>query len=70
MYANLTGRRTTRLKGVRKPMSKIRIAIAGLGNCESSLVQGIYYYRSKQPEDAIGMMHWDIGGFTPVISRW
>ncbi len=46
-------------------MSKIRIAIAGLGNCASSLVQGIYYYRDKKPEDAIGLMHWDIGGFTP-----
>ena len=46
-------------------MSKIRIAIAGVGNCASSLVQGIYYYRDKKPEDAIGLMHWDIGGFTP-----
>ena len=47
-------------------MSKIRIAIAGVGNCASSLVQGIYYYRDKKPEDAIGLMHWDIGGFTPA----
>jgi myo-inositol-1-phosphate synthase len=46
-------------------MTKIRIAIAGVGNCASSLVQGIYYYRDKQPEDASGLMHWDIGGFTP-----
>jgi myo-inositol-1-phosphate synthase len=29
------------------------------------LVQGIHYYRDKQPEDAIGLMHWDIGGFQP-----
>jgi len=43
----------------------LRIAIAGVGNCASSLIQGIYYYRDKQPEDAIGLMHWDIGGFTP-----
>ncbi|GAB4315160.1 MAG: inositol-3-phosphate synthase [Methanobacteriaceae archaeon] len=46
-------------------MDKIKIAIIGLGNCASSLVQGIYYYKDKKPEDAIGLMHWDIGGYTP-----
>ncbi|HDL10224.1 MAG TPA: inositol-3-phosphate synthase [Candidatus Omnitrophica bacterium] len=46
-------------------MSKIKIAIIGLGNCASSLIQGIYYYKSKKPEDAIGLMHWDIGGYKP-----
>ena len=46
-------------------MRKIKIAIAGVGNCASSLVQGIYYYRDKGPENAIGLMHWDIGGYTP-----
>ncbi|RME65023.1 MAG: inositol-3-phosphate synthase [Nitrospirae bacterium] len=44
---------------------KIRIAIIGVGNCASSLIQGIYYYRNKAPEDAIGLMHWDIGGYEP-----
>jgi len=43
----------------------IKIAIIGLGNCASSLIQGIYYYRDKEPEDAIGLMHWQIGGFRP-----
>lgn len=38
-------------------MQKIKIAIAGIGNCTSSLVQGIEYYRDKSPEDAIGLMH-------------
>ena len=47
-------------------MGKIKIAIAGLGNCASSLVQGIYYYRDKSPQDAIGLMHWEIGGYTPA----
>lgn len=47
-------------------MRKIKIAIAGLGNCASSLVQGIYYYRDKSPRDAIGLMHWEIGGYTPA----
>jgi myo-inositol-1-phosphate synthase len=46
-------------------MSKIKIAIIGIGNCASSLVQGLYYYRSKIPSDAIGLMHWDIGGYRP-----
>ncbi|RUM90517.1 MAG: inositol-3-phosphate synthase [Thermodesulfatator sp.] len=46
-------------------MSKIRIAVAGVGNCFSSLWQGINYYRDKSPEDAIGLMHWDLGGYRP-----
>ncbi len=46
-------------------MEKIKVAIIGIGNCASSLVQGIYYYKDKNPEEAIGLMHWDIGGFTP-----
>lgn len=46
-------------------MEKIKIAIIGIGNCASSLIQGIEYYRTKSPEDAIGIMHWDIGGFKP-----
>lgn len=46
-------------------MNKIRIAIAGIGNCASSLIQGLEYYRDKTPEDAVGLMHWDIGGYRP-----
>ena len=46
-------------------MHKIKVAIVGVGNCASALVQGIHYYRDKSPEDAIGLMHWDIGGFEP-----
>lgn len=46
-------------------MSKIKIAVVGIGNCASSLIQGIYYYRSKIPEEAIGLMHWEIGGYVP-----
>jgi len=46
-------------------MGKIKIAIAGVGNCASSLVQGIHYYKDKKPKDAIGLMHWEIGGYTP-----
>jgi myo-inositol-1-phosphate synthase len=46
-------------------MEKIRIAIAGLGNCASSLLQGIEYYRDKDEADSVGLMHWDIGGYKP-----
>ena len=46
-------------------MRKIKIAIVGIGNCASSLVQGIHYYRSKSPDDAIGLMHWEIGCYLP-----
>lgn len=46
-------------------MGKIKIAIAGVGNCASSLVQGIHYYQDKKPQDAIGLMHWEIGGYQP-----
>ncbi len=46
-------------------MGSIKIAIVGMGNCASSLIQGIEYYRHKQAEDAIGLMHWDIGGYKP-----
>ena len=46
-------------------MSKIKIAIIGIGNCASSLIQGTHYYRSKTPQDAIGLMHWEIGGYRP-----
>ena len=45
-------------------MSGIKIAIVGVGNCASSLLQGIEYYREK-PQDLIGLMHWDIGGYQP-----
>lgn len=50
-------------------MNPIRIAIVGVGNCASSLVQGIYYYRGIRPEEAIGLMHWQIGGFAPGSMR-
>jgi myo-inositol-1-phosphate synthase len=46
-------------------MSKIKIAIVGVGNCASSLVQGIYYYAGSNAQQAIGLMHWEIGGYTP-----
>lgn len=46
-------------------MKNIRIAIAGIGNCASSLIQGVHYYKNKSIEEAIGLMHWEIGGYKP-----
>ncbi len=46
-------------------MEKIRIAIAGIGNCASSLIQGIRYYGEKSAGEAIGLMHWTVGGYRP-----
>lgn len=43
----------------------IKIAIVGIGNCASSLIQGIHYYRGKNAEDVIGLMHWEIEGYKP-----
>ncbi|MBW2562280.1 MAG: inositol-3-phosphate synthase, partial [Deltaproteobacteria bacterium] len=46
-------------------MGKIKIALAGVGNCASSLIQGIHYYRDRNSTDAIGLMHWNIGIYEP-----
>src|SRR4030081_3905329 len=43
---------------------KIRVAIAGVGNCACSLVQGIEYYRNADPSDTVpGLMHVSLGGY-------
>ncbi|MGH9245818.1 MAG: inositol-3-phosphate synthase [Acidimicrobiales bacterium] len=45
-------------------MSTIRLAIAGVGNCANSLVQGLQYYADAQPGDVVpGLMHVDVGGY-------
>jgi myo-inositol-1-phosphate synthase len=45
-------------------MSTVRVAIAGVGNCASSLVQGVEYYRDAIPEDIVpGLMHVTLGGY-------
>ena len=46
-------------------MGKIKIAIVGIGNCTSSLLQGIEFYKNKDSKEAIGLMHWDINGYKP-----
>jgi myo-inositol-1-phosphate synthase len=45
-------------------MSNVRLAIVGVGNCASSLVQGLEYYRDADPNDVVpGLMHVDLGGY-------
>ncbi|MFC1861034.1 inositol-3-phosphate synthase [Chloroflexota bacterium] len=45
-------------------MGKINVAIIGVGNCASSLVQGIYYYKkAKETEIVPGLMHVNLGGY-------
>ncbi len=45
-------------------MGKIRVAIAGVGNCSSSLIQGVTYYRDAKPGDHVpGLMHVVLGGY-------
>ena len=46
-------------------MNKIKIAVIGVGNCASSLIQGLHYYKNKQADEAVGLMHWEIGGYRP-----
>lgn len=47
-------------------MGKIKIAIIGAGNCASSLIQGIEYYKDMVPENAVGLMHFNLGGYVPA----
>ena len=44
-------------------MSKIKVGIIGVGSCAKSLVEGTQYY-NENPEDKIGLMYEDIGGYS------
>ena len=45
-------------------MPKIRVAVVGVGNCASSLIQGVtYYHGAKAGERVPGLMHVDLGGY-------
>ena len=54
-------------------MSTIRVAVVGIGNCASSLVQGLEFYR-EGANDTVGLMHWEMGGYRPadikVVAAW
>jgi myo-inositol-1-phosphate synthase len=48
-------------------MSKVRVAIAGVGNCASALIQGVTYYANsgKAKEEVIGLTEYSLGGLRP-----
>jgi myo-inositol-1-phosphate synthase len=56
------------------PKGEIRIAIIGIGNCASSLVQGLAHYQNGGANEQIGLMHWDLGGYRPkdikLVAAW
>jgi myo-inositol-1-phosphate synthase len=45
-------------------MGKINVAVIGVGNCASSLIQGVYYYKNAKEGDFVpGLMHVNLGGY-------
>jgi len=47
-----------------RQQDKVRVAIIGVGNCASSFVQGVQYYRDADPNERVpGLMHVDLGGY-------
>jgi myo-inositol-1-phosphate synthase len=44
-------------------LGKVRVAIAGVGNCASAIIQGIHYYSKGGPRD--GLTYWKVGAYTP-----
>jgi len=44
---------------------KAKVAIVGVGNCASALVQGVHYYKNSKPDEAIGLAKYDLGGLKP-----
>jgi len=52
----------------------IKLAVVGVGNCASALIQGIFYYRKNNLKDVSGLMYDDIGGYKPydiqVVAAW
>ena len=44
-------------------MANIKLAVAGIGNCASSLLQGIEYYRTGESTETTGLLHPVIGGY-------
>ena len=52
----------------------VNVAIVGVGNCASALVQGIAHYQNGGANEQIGLSHWDLGGYRPkdlkVVAAW
>jgi len=56
------------------PTNPINVAVVGLGNCASSLIQGIAHYSNGGANEQIGLSHWDLGGYRPkdlkIVAAW
>ncbi|HEX8414859.1 MAG TPA: inositol-3-phosphate synthase, partial [Sphingomicrobium sp.] len=54
--------------------SSINVALIGVGNCASSLVQGIAHYSNGGANEQIGLSHWDLAGYRPtdlkIVAAW
>jgi myo-inositol-1-phosphate synthase len=58
------GQQQRRRKEAAGALGKINVAIIGVGNCASSLVQGVHYYRTAEDNQSIpGLMHVNLGGY-------
>ena len=45
-------------------MASVRVAVVGVGNCATSLIQGVHYYRDASPEQTVpGLMHVELGPY-------
>lgn len=55
-------------------MHEVRVAVVGVGNCASSLIQGVSHYQNGGANEQIGLMHWDLGGYRPkdlkFVAAW
>jgi myo-inositol-1-phosphate synthase len=61
---SVTETSTTTNGGPRYQTEKVRVAIVGVGNCASSFVQGVEFYKDADPTQAVpGLMHVDLGGY-------
>ena len=59
-----TSRRARPANGASKKNGQINVAIIGVGNCASSLVQGVHFYRDAREDEHIpGLMHVNLGGY-------
>jgi myo-inositol-1-phosphate synthase len=53
-----------RANGALRQRDEVRVAVVGVGNCASSFIQGVEFYKDAEPRDFVpGLMHVDLGGY-------
>ena len=58
------GANGTATNGALAGRDEVRVAIVGVGNCASSFVQGVEFYRDADPTQQVpGLMHFELGGY-------